>query len=679
MRICLVHEEFPEETNFGGIATYQKNVAEELVKLGNIVYVICRGLKSNYKYEENGVKIIRVYVKPTGNQEKDYINYRQKVANILSELQDEKLIDIIETPDWGAETIFFEEKRRIPLIVRLHTPLKIWLKFNKNNFGPIKNKMLEWENKMINSADLVTCCSNALKNMVVKNFSIKPSKILVTPNPANLSNFYYDKNIKKENQIIYVGSLEQRKGICILAKSLNYVFKKYPDLKIKFIGKDTNRNYKNISTINLIYELIKKEYHKNIEFLGQISNSEINTHLNRSLVGVFPSLFDNFPYVVLEAMAAGLHIVGSENSGMVEMLNDKDSIYNTGDVRNLSLKIIEKYELSLKNNISRHNMRRVNQCYNPTKVCNDLLTLYKKTYNKFYNSKNTLFDIQNILEKVSSEKIVTIKHEKGGIANIVYRVTTLNHTFIIKKYNYNYDFILSNKLHKIYNKNNIKTIKPINNKPILYKSYYYNIFEYVKNNKLKKIDDDYFIRLLCCDRKTNSEDMLLKKCNDYYYKLKKITEYEGLDYENVEYVLNKYRRLKRIKLKYSNYINHGDIQENNIIKNKNGIYLIDFDEVIVTSCLYDFAIIFVKMFMKDGKINPIKFEKYKKILNSKYETLKNEDFYNIIRLYLCKILLEKYYLHAIGKINLNSKNQKKDDYLKYLKYLKKLDKDGLNG
>ena len=38
MRVCLVSEEYPEETNFGGIATYQKNVAEELVKKG---YCLC--------------------------------------------------------------------------------------------------------------------------------------------------------------------------------------------------------------------------------------------------------------------------------------------------------------------------------------------------------------------------------------------------------------------------------------------------------------------------------------------------------------------------------------------------------------------------------------------------------------------------------------------------------------
>lgn len=41
----------------------------------------------------------------------------------------------------------------------------------------------------------------------------------------------------------------------------------------------------------------------------------------------------------------------------------------------------------------------------------------------------------------------------------------------------------------------------------------------------------------------------------------------------------------------------------------------------------------------------------------------------MVKIYLCKILLEKFYLHEIGTINLFSKQQKKDNYKKYLKYL----------
>ena len=56
MNICLVHEEYPEETNFGGIATYQKISAEEYVKQNNNVIVICRGLKKDLDSQSDNIK-----------------------------------------------------------------------------------------------------------------------------------------------------------------------------------------------------------------------------------------------------------------------------------------------------------------------------------------------------------------------------------------------------------------------------------------------------------------------------------------------------------------------------------------------------------------------------------------------------------------------------------------------
>ena len=107
MRICFVNEEYPEETNFGGIATYQKLMCEELVRQGHTVYVVCRGLKKSYTYRENGVIVYRIFVKDFKNKTFASIIYRKKIKNILLNLQDK--LDIIETPDWGANTIYFEK------------------------------------------------------------------------------------------------------------------------------------------------------------------------------------------------------------------------------------------------------------------------------------------------------------------------------------------------------------------------------------------------------------------------------------------------------------------------------------------------------------------------------------------------------------------------------------------
>lgn len=672
MRVCFVHEEYPEETNFGGIATYQKVTAEELVKQGNEVYVICRGLEKDKNYVENGVNIHRIYVPKTKNQVHDYVKYRKRVSKILKELQDKKLIDIIEVPDWGAETVLFEPYRKIPLVVRLHTPLKVWLKYNKNNFGKVTELMLNWEDRMIKNADSVTCCSKALKDIIVNEFEINESQIIVTPNAANITNFYRNESIKKENKLIFVGSLEERKGVCVLAHALNIVFEKYPDLKIEFIGKDTNRNNENISTIQLIYKIVNNKYKNNIKFVGQIHNYELNKYLNSAKLGIFPSLFDNFPYVVLESMATGLHIVGSKNSGMVEMLNDDASIYETGNHKDLAEKIIQKYELSLKQEINKENIIRVKEAYNPTKICEELLTLYNETIEK-HNSKNVSKEgLQIILNNVTTDKIISFKREKGGVANLVFKVKTKNKSYIIKKYFHNYDFELPKELYQKYEEANLKFAKPINDELIYYDSYKYNIFDYIKKNKLCKKESNLFEKVICCERKTRKNPTLLKKCDKYYNYLINTKEFSGIEKEEVDYVINVFENIKNMDMLNEKYLNHGDISKSNIIKSKKNYYIIDFDEVTITTPLYDFAVIVVKHFIKDEKLDINKCNFLKEKIKNYYPNYVDRDYENILKYYLCKILLEKFYLHSVKQINLFSKRQMQDNYKKYLNLLKQI-------
>ena len=102
--------------------------------------------------------------------------------------------------------------------------------------------------------------------------------------------------------------------------------------------------------------------------------------------------------------------------------------------------------------------------------------------------------------------------------------------------------------------------------------------------------------------------------------------------------------------------------------------MIDFDETNVTTQLYDFAVVMVKIFFKPNRINLKKYNNYKKEIKEKYVNYNDSDFKAAIEFYLCKILLEKYYLHDKGIINLYSKKQLKDNYKKYLKMLKNVKK-----
>ena len=644
-------------------------MATELAKMGHNVFVICRSLKRTYHYIEDNVNVFRIYDK-NYNTFSGYFSYRKKVAKKICKLYKKYKIDLIETPDWGAETVFFKGHKNIPIIVRLHTPLKIWLNYNNNNFGKIKNYMLKWENQNLKNADLITCCSNFLSTEISSYFILN-QKIHVIYNPMNSKDFYLDKNIVKENSILFVGSLEERKGVLVLAEALNLIFERYPNLIMRFIGKDTTRNSFNESTKEIIYNIVKKQYHKNLLFLGQLSNQQLNYFYNSSRVAIYPSLFDNLPYVVLEAMSTGIYVVGSQNSGMVEMLDDDQYIYHTNNYIDLAHKVLFAYEKSLIEPYNFKNINNVQKKFNSKKICNEMLKLYQIATMKHVSQK--------LLNKIDSTEVTLIERINNGIANEVYKVETLKGKYVIKKYLYNYNFDLENELYDIYAKNGIKVSKPLNQKIIKYNDNQYNIFRFLEGKTNVKIKDlIYFSELLSCDRKVLRKAFLINKCDLYYTELNKMTNYNFLDFKIIKYVLQEYKTLRKEDIFYDQYLNHGDISNSNIIDNENEKTLIDFDEVIITTGLYDFAVIVVKHFVVDGKIDFTLYNQLMFNLKNKLKRYTDKDYYNSVKMYLVKILLEKFYLHCIHKINLFDHKQLQDNYMHYynlLIYMKKYMED----
>lgn len=93
-----------------------------------------------------------------------------------------------------------------------------------------------------------------------------------------------------------------------------------PDAKFRFVGKaglspDREKN------MQQYIEKLLHPYCHSLEFIGPVPNSQIPFILGQTDVCIFPSLFDSFGLVCLEAMAAGRAVIGSIASGMVEIIN----------------------------------------------------------------------------------------------------------------------------------------------------------------------------------------------------------------------------------------------------------------------------------------------------------------------------------------------------------------------
>lgn len=275
-------------------------------------------------------------------------------------------------------------------------------------------------------------------------------------------------------------------------------------------------------------------------------------------------------------------------------------------------------------------------------------------------NKNSFNEIlKKYLNIKSSNKIITKKVFGNHLANEVYMINIDNDNYILKKYNYDYNFNLSNRLYKIYEKNNINCIKPINKNIINVDGIKYNIFNYLNYSK-GQIDDNFISNLISIDRKVNFKPNLIDKCDLYYYYLNNLKK---LSIHEEKIVLKIYNSIKFDNIFQAQYINHGDISISNLLFQDNIPYLIDFDEAVVTTELYDFAVISVKLKTKGNKF---KHEEIRQLINKLDLNYTIEEYKKSIKMYLCKILLEKFYLHEIGSINLFDNKQKKDDYKRYI-------------
>lgn len=397
MRIALVSYEYPPDTAVGGIATYMQQWAKVLSSHKVDVEVFCASTSRNISEEDNGIMIHRT-------KEDNRINFKKTILNIFEKRHKLIPFDYIECPEIFADALLVKKKfPEIKIIVKLHTPSFLIDKINNTNitnwqkirtiigaYRRLTKPQKFWYNKELNykqekeltiNADVITSPSLSLKNIVCKKWSIPNKKINVLPNPfiPNESFLSIEPNIYSKT-ILFIGRLEKRKGILLFLRLIPKLLKKHPQAKFKFIGADTSISSK-IPSTKLFIETKLKKYKNNLEFHGSVPPNEISTHLADNLLCIFPSIWENFPTVCLEAMSAGKTVIGSKNGGMYEMLREPKcgvliNPFKTNKIVNVISYFLEHPKKAIQ--LGQVGRQKVLNDYNSNKIYNDFVTILLK-------------------------------------------------------------------------------------------------------------------------------------------------------------------------------------------------------------------------------------------------------------------------------------------------------------
>jgi glycosyltransferase involved in cell wall biosynthesis len=164
-------------------------------------------------------------------------------------------------------------------------------------------------------------CSRWLQRNARKSALLSSQQIVAIPNPIDTSLFRpMDRSLCRKKfhlpenkKLVLFGAVkisDERKGIAYLIKAIEFLSRKpeAADIELVIFGK---------STIDL-----SKKFSLNVNFLNYLSNEEdIAILYNSANVFVTPSLEDNLPNTIMEAMACGIPCVGFDIGGIPEMID----------------------------------------------------------------------------------------------------------------------------------------------------------------------------------------------------------------------------------------------------------------------------------------------------------------------------------------------------------------------
>jgi len=327
----------------GGGVVVITEIINKFVELGNDVTVITPDLEWNgevYNPEINSkIKVIRTNTPSKSNIKVAARRCQSEIKNVAIQLGKKEKFDFIFTifhpfhlvPKAAVEVA---KELKIPSIVKIDDAI-----YQKSSgIKSIQRKIEKIVNgKILRNADYVLVANEETKNIVEKEYDVKPENMAIIPNGVDLSLFNKSEN-RNQMKIIFTGAMYYHRGLDILLDSIPKIVKQFPDVKFVLIGSGTEME-------NLKQIVQEKKIEKNIEFKGWIDRKNIPENIQDAVLGIGPLRLTEvtkgaLPIKVLEYMASSLPIIAKKGTLPREILIDNENGFFIDNSDELAAKII---------------------------------------------------------------------------------------------------------------------------------------------------------------------------------------------------------------------------------------------------------------------------------------------------------------------------------------------------
>ena len=338
MNYWLLTTEYPP-FHGGGISTYCYHTARMLAGLKIAVTTFVPD-DSIADYQINNTPEGNRIIRFNTNRSKtaDFLGYTARLSYEFAQIVQhiislEGKPDIIEAQDYLGiayyllqyKYLLYPPVKDIPVIVTLHSPAFLYLEYNRVPVYRFPDfHTCQMEKEAIKMADWLISPTAFLVD------AIEPYVSLTEKNKTVIRNPYYtsvESDMKEpsveRNKIIYYGKLSPQKGSFELMLYFRKMWDNGFTHPLHIVGGTDIVYHPEQLTMG---QLVNRQYGKYIsggllQLHGKIKPSAIETELHSAHVIIVPSIVDNLPYVVIEAMALGKVVLASVQGGQREMID----------------------------------------------------------------------------------------------------------------------------------------------------------------------------------------------------------------------------------------------------------------------------------------------------------------------------------------------------------------------
>ena len=421
MKILMLTWEYPPRI-VGGIARVVNDLSKRLIKDGHEVTVITyKDGDAPYFEDDKGVKVYRVdnfMINP--NNFIDWVmqmnfNMLAKANEIIAK---EGVFDVIHAHDWlvayAAKTL--KNSYDIPIVSTIHATES---GRNSGIHDETQRYINDTEWMLTYESTEVIVNSNYMKRELQSLFGLPFEKINVLPNGININMFNgiekdYEFRRKyaldNEKIILFMGRLVYEKGVQHLISAMPKILAGYHDAKLVIAGKggmiDELRNQvDSLGISNKVY------------FTGYMDAKQVCKMYKCADVSVFPSTYEPFGIVALEAMLSGTPVVVSDIGGLNEIVEHgvdgmKSYAGNPNSLADSILALL--YNPQLADNVVKKAKAKVKNEFNWAKIAQDTHFIYQKAICQTMAERQ-----KNQIAQEKAKKTKKAKHTETEITNLL--------------------------------------------------------------------------------------------------------------------------------------------------------------------------------------------------------------------------------------------------------------------